>query len=188
MELDLRNYSSKPVQTIRHAMKQPDHDYKPRGLWLSQGTEWLDWCINERFRLEKALYETRFQLTHPPTLIEHKFPLRGNVLWLRNSTDIDMFHTEFAQLPYRSDDDTGYTGWDDDLPTGHVGWIEVAKRFAGLVIAPYQWSRRLDGEASRWYYGWDVASGCVWRADHLTITAPSTMIPMSVLEREPSWA
>lgn len=29
--------------------------------------------------------------------------------------------------------------------------------------APYQWRRRNERGFS-WYYGWDCASGCIWRA------------------------
>ena len=43
-----------------------------------------------------------------------------------------------------------------------IDWPKVAERYDGIIIAPYQWSRRLDGPM--WYYGWDCASGCVWRA------------------------
>ena len=39
-------------------------------------------------------------------------------------------------------------------------WARVGEAYPGIIIAPYIWSRRLDGPM--WYYGWDCASGCVW--------------------------
>jgi hypothetical protein len=40
-----------------------------------------------------------------------------------------------------------------------IDWKQVAREFAGIEIAPYQWDRR---HTLSWYYGWDCASGCVW--------------------------
>jgi hypothetical protein len=40
-----------------------------------------------------------------------------------------------------------------------IDWGRVAEQYHGIVIAPYQWSLRLD---LMWYYGWDCASGCIW--------------------------
>jgi len=38
----------------------------------------------------------------------------------------------------------------------------VSKEYDGIEIAPYQWDARLS---LIWYYGWDVASGCIWNLD-----------------------
>jgi len=38
-------------------------------------------------------------------------------------------------------------------------WHTVSQTYAGIEICPYQWGRRLEYS---WYYGWDVASGCIW--------------------------
>jgi len=40
-------------------------------------------------------------------------------------------------------------------------WQKVALDYQGIIIAPYQWSVRLDKDF-RWYYTWDCASGCIW--------------------------
>jgi hypothetical protein len=44
-----------------------------------------------------------------------------------------------------------------------IDWPRVAQDYAGIEICPYLWSKRND-ENSFWYYGWDVASGCVWNS------------------------
>lgn len=42
-----------------------------------------------------------------------------------------------------------------------IDWRRVAQAYDAIEIVPYLWSMRLSPEAP-WYYGWDVASGCVW--------------------------
>ena len=39
-----------------------------------------------------------------------------------------------------------------------IDWPKVTEHYTGIEICPYLNSRR---DVS-WYYGWDVASGCVW--------------------------
>ena len=42
-----------------------------------------------------------------------------------------------------------------------IDWNRVAKKYQGIIITPYIWERRLTTTCT-WYYGWDVASGCIW--------------------------
>jgi hypothetical protein len=71
----------------------------------------------------------------------------ANVLHIGSTEQFDKFNRK-----YRSDD-----------MFGSIIWPDVAKQYDGIIIAPYLWSRRLDS-SSRWYYGWDAASGCIWKA------------------------
>ncbi|QBI98814.1 hypothetical protein SEA_BOBBY_184 [Mycobacterium phage Bobby] len=43
-----------------------------------------------------------------------------------------------------------------------IDWGKVAADYGGIIIAPYQWSRRMD---PHWYYTWDCASGCIWNLE-----------------------
>jgi len=45
---------------------------------------------------------------------------------------------------------------------GMINWQAVASRYSGIEICPYIGKARLQYD---WYYGWDVASGCIWRRD-----------------------
>ena len=47
-------------------------------------------------------------------------------------------------------------------------WKLIAQEFDGIEIAPYQWEIRMDYNFF-WYYGWDCASGCLWRPKNLTL-------------------
>ena len=40
-----------------------------------------------------------------------------------------------------------------------IDWKNVASKYDGIEIVPYQSQARMK---FLWYYGWDVASGCVW--------------------------
>ena len=40
-----------------------------------------------------------------------------------------------------------------------INWPKVAQDYAGIEICPYRSDKRMSSD---WYYGWDVASGCVW--------------------------
>ena len=40
-----------------------------------------------------------------------------------------------------------------------IDWELIQKEgYGGIEICPYNWGWR----SQNWYYGWDVASGCVW--------------------------
>lgn len=117
---------------------------KPRGLWVSVDGEencWRSWCLSESFGLER--------LTHI-----HDVKLRpdAHVLVLRGAFGIDAFTQEYGrEVPICS--------WTQVA----IDWPAVAARYAGLIITPYVWERRLHDRTS-WYYGWDCASGCIWDA------------------------
>lgn len=48
----------------------------------------------------------------------------------------------------------------------HIDWVRVSEMYDGIEISPYQWSRRLS---LMWYYGWDIASGCLWNLEQVAI-------------------
>lgn len=121
---------------------------KPRGFWITDDSEscWREWCVGERFGLEA--------LTH-----KHEVVLdESGVLILRNEWELDDFTREFRV----------YQWWGPDGdPRKYrdicIDWAKVAERYTGLIITPYQGSRRLHDGYS-WYYTWDCASGCIWKA------------------------
>jgi hypothetical protein len=40
-----------------------------------------------------------------------------------------------------------------------INWGKVAVDYDGIEIAPYIFKAR---NKHMWYYGWDIASGCIW--------------------------
>lgn len=121
---------------------------KPIGFWITDDTNdcWRTWCKGERFNLEGLTHK------HEVTLDE------SGILILRSGHEIEA-HTKKYSVPKW----WGPTGEPRKYRDICVDWREVAKEYTGLIITPYQWSRRMDAGYS-WYYTWDCASGCIWDA------------------------
>lgn len=113
---------------------------KPIGCWITDDSDccWKTWCIGNDFGLDR--------LTHKHEVILDD----SNVLILESAEDIDNFGREWSC--------TKSGKWMDR----YILWDQVAKKYDGLIITPYQWSRRME-RSSSWYYGWDCAGGCIWK-------------------------
>ena len=144
---ELYHYSDALITTVKAPMV-PGKDkslapYKPAGLWVSvdesetdgKSWGWADWCKAEDFRLEDIEFRHRVVLNDSDSL-----------LWLT---------TEQALLNF----DAEYSVHQPQMYSKIILWAEVAAKYTGLVIAPYQWGQRLE---LMWYYGWDCASGVIW--------------------------
>lgn len=134
--------------------------FKPRGLWVSvEGKDdWLEWCKAENFGLASMRFVTEIRV-------------RGDdILRLSCAAEIDALTRKY-----------GHEQWPGKSYSRlAVYWPDVAQDYAGIIIAPYIWSRRLGG-GSPWYYSWDCASGCIWDANAMEIAMPSRPI---VVERD----
>ncbi len=113
---------------------------KPRGFWLSIGDDWRQWCADNDYRPDGFNHVADFDID------------TSDVLVLATVQAIRDFGEEYRvnTAPYGAI----YARWG-------VDWTRVARRHSGIVIAPYQWTLRLDGVES-WYYTWDCASACIW--------------------------
>ena len=77
-----------------------------------------------------------------------------NILFIPDEYHFEKFYKMYS-VPHPADPD-GKKGYDK-----MIDWPRVANDYAGIEICPYLSSKRNDDD-SFWYYGWDVASGCVW--------------------------
>lgn len=112
-------------------------NFKPIGLWLSHEVDdmgWKSWCLIEQFQLEKLTYRRDFTIVKPE-----------KILHLDSDASIFDFDNEYKMQLYRS--------------INTIDWKRVKSEFGGIVISPYQWACR---NAYTWYYGFDVASACIW--------------------------
>lgn len=138
------NFSRSPIQQIpSYRGEWTEHD-KPTGFWVSDEdaeTSWSEWCASENYA------DLSKQPAYEVVLIENH-----NVLMIESVEALDAFAERFGALS----DPYGF-GRDRYI----IQWDRVAKEYDGIIITPYQWSRRLHHE-SMWYYGWDCASGCIW--------------------------
>lgn len=113
---------------------------KPFGLWFSDDDErenWLDWCKSEDYMPTNLTnsYLAKFDLS--------------KILHIKNVDELVSFHRNYKDYPYKN---CGYT---------FIDWNKVAHDYMGIIISPYQWKKRYSSEVD-WYYGWDVASACIW--------------------------
>ena len=117
---------------------------KPHGFWFSVKGEmdWEDWCRSARFRLDGLRYEYRIKLNPA-------YP----ILLIDTVEKMEWFHRCFADKPLTASSSNRFT---------MIDWVPVCWAWAGIIIAPYVWSRQMD---LFWYYGWDCASGVVWNED-----------------------
>lgn len=161
-DLTLRHYSAAPIKEPIRSTPQLDVEYywpKPSGFWVSVDNHpdqldepmgWADWCRAEGYGL-RAL-----ECQHDVALAPN-----ARILLLTGARDIDAFTRTYGKtLSLHS-------------RGNYIDWRKVAKKYQGIVIAPYIWSRRLH-DSTGWYYGWDCSSGCIWDAAAIASVAPRT--------------
>jgi hypothetical protein len=102
---------------------------KPFGLWIGEGTEWLDFITNAGQGL--TLHDYVYNVT----------PNFSTILHISDDQQIIQFNDTYSMDEMR------------------INWFRVSQDYSGIIIAPYNWKFRLK---YMWYYGWDVASGCIW--------------------------
>lgn len=154
-DMNLYHYTTKvltPMSKFRQfnlledgSCKKQVKGMKPVGFWLSVEDEWEQWCKSEQFMEHSLARKYKVQLSKD-----------ANILHLKSELDIDMFTKKYK---YFGDDSPNNL-----IPTFHVydiDWAKVEEKYDGIIIEPYCWSRRLASHTI-WYYGWDVASGCIW--------------------------
>jgi len=141
----LEHYAREALALDQRGYEQRVND-KPRGFWVSVKGEddWPSWCRSEEFAADSL------SVRHAVALAEH-----ANILHLGSVSDILDFHSEYSETfgPY--------------LDRQYIGWERVAEQYDGIIIAPYQWPLRLN-DSARWYYSWDVASGCIWSVEAIS--------------------
>lgn len=119
-----------------------DIGMKPHGLWYSVGAEWWDWL-----QYEWPTAWGNWQHVHEIEVDESR------LLRIASGRDIEAFGARYAGRGRRGD---------------NIDWRKVEQAgYAGIEIAPYLHDYRMDPDFS-WYYGWDVASGCIWDVSIIT--------------------
>jgi hypothetical protein len=145
-DLALRHYDSGPLELDRSWAYAAGQRDKPDGFWVSVEGEqdWKSWCKQSGF------YPRELQAEHVVTLGPG-----ANILYLSTVAELDTFNKEYG-LPNRDRHQYSFSVHE------YVDWRGLTLDYDGLIIAPYQYSRRMK---FGWYYGWDCASGCIWNLD-----------------------
>ena len=109
---------------------------KPNGLWYACGSEWLD--FDYKVKNPKYLYKLDIDYSR--------------VLKLTKK-DIKKFEKEYLQEHPKVQD------------YYMINWKKVAEKYSGIEICPFMQDIHdlaIFENLHIWYYGWDVASGCIW--------------------------
>ena len=120
---------------------------KPEGMWYGVGTSWIEWVESE---MPEKAHDNVFKLD----IDESK------VLLIDDYSKFDVFEKEY------STDLLEVLGVNSLL--GRIGfnnmidWKKVSEKWSGIEISPYLYKYRLQ---KFWYYGWDCASGVIWKPD-----------------------
>ena len=129
-------HSPTPFTGFRAATQEsPTLMAKPEGLWYSCGTAWKDWSQRE-MPSKKYAYTYRIEI-NPSSMLLIKD--KATFLWFEEKYSVQ---TKYG--------------------TPAIDWRKVARHYSGIEICPYRSKQRMDHD---WYYGWDVASGCIWAGD-----------------------
>jgi len=141
--VNLYHYSDRIIKKVRTSdiSLKGKTDFKPNGFWVSvddpdedgEPWGWPAWCEAEGYGIGR---------------VKHMVSINDSerILLITNESDLMWFDKVFGiNARYGR----------------KIDWILVAKQFAGIVIAPYQFSPCSD---LRWYSGWDCASGVIWDA------------------------
>ena len=141
--------SSIPIAGVRDTSSRQEDAPKPTGLWYACGGDWISWMSREMphwLEEGKYLYDVSPKYSRVGLTNFKWGTYAGGVLALSSAEDVLRFGEIF-----------GTGRWS-------VGWAEVAQIWDGIEICPYFWEIR----NLMWYYGWDVASGCIWRPSGLS--------------------
>ncbi len=145
-ELILMHYTSEPLEfdpSRTYEQEAPSTFGKPHGFWVSVVGE-DDWATFVTDNMDSV----RLNHTQRVTLAAE-----ANILRINSAYELDVFAKHNAvETNYERRYARPWNKWPIDRRA-------VAEKYDGIIIAPYQWSRRMNLD---WYYTWDCASGCIW--------------------------
>lgn len=120
------------------------HYDKPDGFWYGFGDEWIDWT----------------EIAGPGYKGEYVYEIDingSNILQIKDHSELIEFTEE-----YKSNRQI--------YPKiiFSIDWPRIELKYDGIEINPYIGQSRHNIKTI-WYYGWDVASGCIWNLDKVNI-------------------
>ena len=116
-------------------------DFKPKGLWFSFGTEWIDFLDRSMFTREEV-----------SNLLQHTYDIQTN-----DSTILTLGKENEEQFLNKYGIRNKYDNMD-------VDWSKVATDWDGveIIINPRELNERMLWST------WDIPSGCIWNIKGIT--------------------
>jgi hypothetical protein len=150
--------SSGPIEKLKPYSQRAGP--KPMGLWYDCEKEWMSWISSEMPNWVGAYnYVYTIHLN------------KSNILELKTEEDIFAFTQEYSKSSAIEPGEIDINQIRRDMgmevtekvygSSDYIDWPALSSKYAGIEICPYQYGCRMD-EKTRWYYTWDIASGCVW--------------------------
>ena len=138
------NQNAENFKVINRDYIQHHSNFTPEGFWYQIGESW------ERYR--KGVCNDREQLYKANLQID-----KTNVLVIETLEEFDSFHDK-------------YCAEDFSLMRRKtmINWLAVSQDYDGIEIPYYFHDRRIDRKRF-WYNTWDVACGCIWNTDIITV-------------------
>lgn len=120
---------------------------KPLGLWYAKGFEWVYWV-----QLNMPQWSSKYQYLH-------EIKTTDKVLKIKNEKDAIDFSREYGIYK-----DTSFFSEYTDVE--EIDWDRVSKKWSGIeMVNPRANFEYLTDRRLIWTGSWDVASGCIWKAD-----------------------
>lgn len=132
------HYTRTPITSFIDGVKQYKESFKPRGLWLSEGEDWLEWCDREGF-----------STCNMETCYIYAANIKKDTLITISTID----ELEAFQAKYES--------------TYGIDWAKVACDYDGICFEKYydlkrEYMMRSQSVKGIWILGIDVNSVCLW--------------------------
>lgn len=135
---------------------------KPKGLWYSLGDGWLNFDNYEQTdKCEYKGYLYTVEIDEDVFINISQVSNKNKILRLNSMNDRKIFYQKYKRINISLRTD-GVLGPDLGLIFQLINWVQVSNDYAGLEIPDINRSNQLD---SRWCYGWDVPSGCIWNTN-----------------------
>jgi len=155
MKFPKRNkIDKKSTLTFKKKYIQKLKAYKPIGFWYSCYGAWYKWILMEGMGdfLHKYIHKINI---NPGVLTNIRNKDKNKLLIINNLKDFDTFNDRYKA--------------ERRMRTKHrINWKAVSNDYGGIEISPYRSERSLS---PLWYYGWDVASGCIWNTQSIIKTS-----------------
>lgn len=130
------HHTDNDIIKVKQYFNQPK-EFKPIGLWYDIDNSWTEWC---KRNMPDWTYKNHFELE----IDESKILIidtKEKLLYFDKQYSINISKRGSICV---------------------IDWESVSKKYSGIEISPYRYDCRFS---LFWYYGFDIASGCIWNFD-----------------------
>ena len=156
-----------PIDDFVDKIYLPDLDRvamgKPNGFWYAYKDEWFNFWHNDNPE-NIYIYEV---IINPDNFTTLDQPNKLKVLRISTFNELEAFTEKYSFGSLYSNEKIGiFFFGTESVPDillkiykDHISWKDVMENYAGIEIIPYIYKARFK---YKWYYTWDIASGCIW--------------------------